>query len=264
MSRRKLIAANWKMNKTAAEAAAFIPPLRAALPRLSAVDLAVFPSFFCVRPLVEALAGTPVAVGAQDMHWEESGAFTGEVSGAMIKDAGATMVIVGHSERRHILGETNEVVARKLRAALRDGLAPILCVGELLSERDAGRERAVVEGQLESAFHALDAAVAAYVVIAYEPVWAIGTGRTAQPEDAEAMHGAVRSWLSARVGAEAALMRILYGGSVKPDNAAGLIARHDIDGFLVGGASLDPASFTAIAEAAAGTGPQVDALGPFW
>jgi triosephosphate isomerase len=252
MSRRKLIAANWKMNKTVAEATAFVPALRAAVARLAGIDLAIFPSFFCVRALADALAGTSVAVGAQDLHWEPNGAFTGEVSGAMLTDAGATMVIVGHSERRHVMGESDEIVARKLAAALRARLAPILCVGELLSERDAGNEKAVVERQLASAFQGVAEEMAARVVVAYEPVWAIGTGRTAQPDDAEAMHGAVRSWLSAHVGAEAVSMRILYGGSVNAGNAAGLIARENVDGFLVGGASLDPASFVAIAEAASG------------
>lgn len=250
MSRRSLIAANWKMNHTVATATAFVDPLRAALPRLSHVDLALFPSFFGVRALADALAGTPVAVGAQDMYWEESGAFTGEVSGAMLRDAGATMVIVGHSERRHVMGESNEIVARKLTAALRDGLGPILCVGELLTERDAGHEKAVVEKQLATAFHGMAAEVAAGVVIAYEPVWAIGTGRTASPADAESMHQSVRTWLAGHYGAIADEVRILYGGSVKPDNAAGLIDQDNVDGFLIGGASLDPASYIAIAEAA--------------
>jgi len=250
MSRRSLIAANWKMNHTVAKATEFVVPLRAALPRLTPVDLAIFPSFFCVHALAEALKGTGVAVGAQDLHWETSGAFTGEVSGEMLKDAGATMVLVGHSERRHVMGESNEIVARKLSAALRDGLVPILCVGELLSERDAGNETTVVEKQLETAFHTLAAAVAAGVVIAYEPVWAIGTGRTASPHDAESMHGSVRAWLHGRYGDVADEIRILYGGSVKPDNAAGLIAERNVDGFLIGGASLDPASYIAIAGAA--------------
>jgi triosephosphate isomerase len=251
MSRRSLIAANWKMNHTVATATEFTVPLRAALPRLSKVDLAIFPSFFCVHPLALALAGTPVAVGAQDMHWEESGAFTGEVSGTMLRDAGATMVIIGHSERRHVIGESDEWVARKLAAALRDGLTPILCVGELLSERDAGQEKSVVEKQLATAFHGMAAEVAAGVVIAYEPVWAIGTGRTASREDAESMHQSVRAWLAGHYGAIADEVRILYGGSVKPDNAAGLIDQDNVDGFLIGGASLDPASYIAIAGAAA-------------
>jgi triosephosphate isomerase len=256
MSRRPLIAANWKMNKTVAEATAFIPPLSAALPRLTPVDLALFPSFFGIPSVAAALAGTPVSVGAQDLYWEANGAFTGEVSAAMLRDAGATMVLVGHSERRHVLGEGHEVVAKKFATALREGLIPVLCVGELLAERDAGHERRVVEGQLESAFEGISAEVAATCVVAYEPVWAIGTGRTALPDDAEAMHGAVRSWLSTRVGARADSMRILYGGSVKPDNAAALIAGSQVDGFLIGGASLDPASFVAIAGAAAGANGQ--------
>jgi triosephosphate isomerase len=251
MSRRKLIAANWKMNKTIAEAMAFVPPLRAALPRLSAVELAVFPSFFGVRPLADALADAGVAVGAQDMHWEAGGAFTGEVSGAMLRDSGASMVLVGHSERRHVMGESDEVVARKLAAALRDGLTPVLCVGELLSERDAGLERAVVERQLASALHGITGEVAPRIVVAYEPVWAIGTGRTAIPQDAADMHAAVRAWLSGHFAGAAGRMRILYGGSVKPENADGLVARDHVDGFLVGGASLDPATFVAIAEAVA-------------
>jgi len=152
MSRRKLIAANWKMNKTLAEAAAFASALRAALAELTACDLVVLPSFFAVRVLADAFVRTPVAVGAQDLHWEESGAFTGEVSATMVRDAGATVVLVGHSERRHVLGESDDVVARKLAAALRAGLTPILCVGELLAEREHGRQHEVVVAQLEAAF----------------------------------------------------------------------------------------------------------------
>jgi triosephosphate isomerase len=254
MSRRRLIAANWKMNKTIAEAVAFVPPLRAALPGLSAVDLAIFPSFFAVRPLADALAGTPVAVGAQDLYWEPNGAFTGEVSTAMIHDAGARAVLVGHSERRHVLGESDEVVARKLAVALHDELAPILCVGELLKERDAGDALRVVERQLASALARVPAELASRTVVAYEPVWAIGTGRVASPQDAAEMHAAVREWLRRHHGSVADGMRILYGGSVKPGNAAGLIARENVDGFLIGGASLDPASFVAIAGSAAAAG----------
>jgi triosephosphate isomerase len=250
MSRRRLIAANWKMNKTIAEAMAFIPPLRGALPRLADVDLALFPSFFGVRAVADALAGTAVAVGAQDLHWESNGAFTGEVSAPMLRDAGASMVLVGHSERRHLLGESDEVVSRKLRASLAAGLVPVLCVGELLGERDAGRAREVVERQLDAAFAQAPAGDAARTVVAYEPVWAIGTGRTASPDDAAEMHAAVRAWLNGHLGRAAADMRILYGGSVKAENAAGLIARENVDGFLVGGASLDPAGFLAIAQAA--------------
>jgi triosephosphate isomerase len=251
MSRRRLIAANWKMNKTIADAMAFVTPLRPALERLAPVDIALFPSFFAVRPLADALDGSLVAVGAQDLYYEESGAFTGEVSGAMLRDAGATMVLVGHSERRHVLGETDETVARKFDAALRAGLTPVLCVGELIAERDAGNARAVVERQLAAAYATIAADAAVRTVVAYEPVWAIGTGRTASPDDAEEMHAAVRAWLVKTFGPGTDAIRILYGGSVKPDNAGGLIARENVDGFLVGGASLDPAGFITIAEAAA-------------
>lgn len=240
------------MNKTIAEAVAFIPPLRAALPRLASVDIALFPAFFSVPPVADALADTRVSVGAQDLCWEKNGAFTGEVSCDMVRDAGATMVLVGHSERRHVLGESDEVVARKFSAALQAGLHPILCVGELLAERDAGHARRVVERQLASAFEGIPAELAAKSVVAYEPVWAIGTGRTATPGDAAEMHAAVRSWLATRFGPMAEETQVLYGGSVKPENAGGLIAGEDVDGFLIGGASLDPASFLAIAKAASG------------
>jgi triosephosphate isomerase len=250
-TRRPLIAANWKMNKTVSEAIAFASELRSALPSLPACDLAVFPSFFAVRPLADSLAGTSVAVGAQDLHWEESGPFTGEVSAAMVRDAGATMVLVGHSERRYAMGEPLDVVRRKLAAALRGGLTPILCVGETLPEREAGRARPVVEAQLHDAFAGLSGAEAERTVVAYEPVWAIGTGRTATPGDAEQMHRAVRSWLRERFGdAVATLVRIQYGGSVRPDNAQILLSRPEVDGLLVGGASLDAASFAGIARAA--------------
>jgi triosephosphate isomerase len=256
MPRRRLIAANWKMNKAIAEAVAFVSPLRDALPKLGGVDLALFPSFFCVRPVSDELAGTTVAVGAQDMYHEKEGAFTGEVSGRMLRDAGATMVLIGHSERRHILGEQDEVVARKLGAALRDGLVPLLCVGETLAERDAGRARAVVESQLGAACDGLSPELARRVVIAYEPVWAIGTGRVASPKDAAEMHAAVRAWLLETFDTDlASHARVLYGGSVKPENASGLLASDDVDGFLIGGASLDPASYIGIAAAAAGQRP---------
>jgi len=252
MPRRTLIAANWKMNKTISEAAAFAGEIRPALAGLSACDLVIFPSFLGLRALADALAGTAVGVGAQDIFWETSGAYTGEVSAAMLRDAGAEWVLVGHSERRHGVGESNELVARKFAAALAGGLRPILCVGETLAERDAGRQVAAVEAQLVSAFAGRSAGEAARTVIAYEPVWAIGTGRTATPADAEAMHGAIRGWLESRFGADvAARMRIQYGGSVKPESARSLLERDEIDGLLVGGASLDASAFLAIARAAA-------------
>jgi triosephosphate isomerase len=251
MPRRTLIAANWKMNKTASEAAAFAAEIRPALPALAAVELVIFPSFLCLRVVADALAGTAAAVGAQDIFWEASGAYTGEVSAAMVKDGGAAWVLVGHSERRHVIGESNEVVGRKFAAALAGGLSPILCVGETLAERDGGRQAEVVRAQLESAFAGCSAAQAARAAIAYEPVWAIGTGRAARPADADEMHRAIRAWLAGRFGADtAAGIRIQYGGSVKPESARDLLEREEIDGLLVGGASLDAGSFAAIARAA--------------
>ncbi len=251
--RRKLIAANWKMHKTRDEARAFAEALRERLDGVRHVDLAVFPPFFAVPVVARALRDTPVIVGAQDLWYADSGAFTGEVSPAMVRDAGAGAVIVGHSERRHVIGESDELVARKLEAALDAGLVAVLCVGERLEEREAGRERDVVGGQLEAALAGLDAARLERVVVAYEPVWAIGTGRTATPEDAEAMHAFVRAWVSERFGGPVgSALRIQYGGSVKPANAAGLLQRNEIDGALVGGASLEVDSFVAIAAAAPG------------
>jgi triosephosphate isomerase len=245
--RRKLIAANWKMNKTIGEAEAFARELSGSLEGHSRCDLLVCPPFFAVSAVAQALSGTGVAVGAQDLYWEPSGAFTGEVSGTMVTDAGASYVLVGHSERRHVMGEDNATVARKLRAALDATLTPILCVGELLDEREAGTHEHVVADQLETALGSLGSGEAARVVIAYEPVWAIGTGKTATPDDAEGMHGFIRQSLRERFGDVAEEMRIQYGGSVKPDNARDLLERDDIDGALVGGASLQVASFLGIA-----------------
>lgn len=253
MSRPELIAANWKMNKTIAQAVSFAGELRAALPGAPTHrDVVVIPSFFAVRPVVEALAGARAWVGAQDLHWEKSGAFTGEVSADMVRDAGAMYALVGHSERRHGMGETDAVVAKKLVAALGAGLTAILCVGETLSEREGDLQAHVVERQLSVAFHGLGVDDARSVVIAYEPVWAIGTGRTASPDDAVAMHRTIRSWIQGRFGAPIAkAMRIQYGGSVTPANAGDLLSRDEVDGLLVGGASLELASFLGIVRAAA-------------
>ncbi len=252
MSRAKLIAANWKMNKTVSEAVAFAGELRAALPTIPAhCDIVVIPTFFGVRPVVDALAGGRAWVGAQDVFWEKSGAFTGEVSADMVRDAGAMYVLVGHSERRHGMGETDVVVGKKLAAALSVGLTPILCVGETLSERESGLETHVVERQLSVAFTGRTEDDARGTVIAYEPVWAIGTGKTARAEDAVTMHRAIRAWIQGRFGAPIArAIRIQYGGSVNAANAADLLSREEVDGLLVGGASLDVGSFVAIARAA--------------
>ena len=244
MRRRKLIAANWKMNKRVSDALAFADAFRPLMAGLPDCELIVFPSFFCVRPLADALVGSGVAVGAQDLYWEPAGAFTGEVSAAMLLDAGASHVLVGHSERRHVLGETDAVVARKLHAALDAGLTPILCVGETLAERESGREHEVVTRQLAAALAGRDVADAGRTVVAYEPVWAIGTGRTATPDDAEAMHCAIRAWLTGTFGpACSAAARIQYGGSARAENAGELLSRGEIDGLLVGGrASTRPPS----------------------
>jgi triosephosphate isomerase len=245
--RRKLIAANWKMNKTIAQAEAFAAELAGAPGAAGGCDLLVIPPFFAVPAVARALDGTGVAVGAQDIFYEESGAFTGEISGSMIADAGATYALVGHSERRHVIGEDNAIVARKLRAALDCSLTPILCVGELIDEREAGNHEAVVGEQLRVAFGGWSADDAARVVIAYEPVWAIGTGKTATPDDADAMHGFIRGHIRGVFGDVADTIRIQYGGSVKPDNAVSLLGREDIDGALVGGASMEVTSFLGIA-----------------
>ena len=253
MPRARLIAANWKMHKSISEAVEYAQEMRTALPTLPAsCDVVLIPSFFAVRPVVEALAGARAWVGAQNLHWEARGAFTGEVSAAMVKDAGAMYVLVGHSERRHGLAETDPIVAKKLGAALGAGLTPILCVGETLSEREGGLEDQVVERQLAVAFGDKSAEDARSTVIAYEPVWAIGTGHTAKVSDAVTMHRTIRAWVRERFGTPIAkALRIQYGGSVNPSNAADLLASDEVDGLLVGGASLDLASFLGIARAVA-------------
>ena len=230
-----LIAGNWKMYKTASETGEFCRALRDALDALEGVEVAVCPSFTGLAPAVQALAGTEIAVAAQNVHWEAEGAFTGEVSAPMLADLGVYGAIVGHSERRQYFGETDETVARRAAAALDAGLSVIACVGELEEERERGETDDVLQRQL-SALEAHD-----NLVIAYEPVWAIGTGKTATPELAQEAHAFVKSLLDAPV---------LYGGSVKVDNAAELLAQPDVDGALVGGASLEVDSFVAICRAA--------------
>ncbi len=254
MSRRKLIAANWKMYKTIGEADDFVDALKhdARLGKLNC-DLAIAPQFLALSAVADGLIDTTVAVGGQDVYVANEGAFTGEISPGMLKDAGAKFVIVGHSERRHVLGEGDDLVAEKLRAAHGAGLKVILCVGEKIEQREAGHEIEVVQKQLQSALAGFSASDIGGVVIAYEPVWAIGTGKTATPADAVAMHRAIRSWIAAHANDEvAATVRIQYGGSVKPANAAELLAEDEIDGALIGGASLDPGSFLDIALACPG------------
>jgi len=246
--RTPYIAANWKMHKTVAEAAAFVDAL---LPRIAATrhDVVICPSFLALGEVVERSRGSAVRVAAQNMHEAESGAFTGEVSAPMLVEAGVDAVVLGHSERRGHFNETDEALAAKLPAALAAGLEPILCIGESEEARDGGQTEAVLERRLRADLAQVEGGRLAEVVIAYEPIWAIGTGRTATPEQAQQACAFIRDVLRER-GAAADSVRILYGGSVKPANAAELLAQEDIDGALVGGASLDPEEFGAIVEAA--------------
>jgi len=245
-----LIAGNWKMYKTVSEGVAFARELKEAVAGLDGVEVAVCPSFTALAAVAGELSGSAVAVGAQDVYWAEEGAFTGEISPAMLLDAGCRYVIVGHSERRQYFQETDENVNRKAGAALAHGLVPIVCVGELLLEREAGVTEEVVRRQTTGALKDLTPAQVAGLVIAYEPVWAIGTGRTATDADAQQVIALIRAQVRESFGAEAAeRVRIQYGGSVKPDNAAGLMSQPDIDGALVGGASLKVESFAGIVRA---------------
>jgi triosephosphate isomerase len=246
--RRPLIAGNWKMYKTIPEAVALAREVAAgAGPELGEVEVLVAPPFTALHAVKQALAGSAVGLSGQNMYWEGEGAFTGEVSPLMLRDAGCTHVILGHSERRQVFGETDEGVARKAAAALAQALTPILCVGETLAERESGRTMEVVERQVERGLRALSPDQVAGLVIAYEPVWAIGTGRTATPAQAQELHAFIRKRVATSHGEPAAeAARILYGGSVKPDNIGALMAEPDIDGALVGGASLVAASFLKI------------------
>jgi triosephosphate isomerase len=246
--RTPYIAANWKMNKTIAEAAEFVDAL---LPRIAATrcDVVICPSFISLSEVVERSRGSAVRVAAQNMHEEESGAFTGEVSAPMLAEVDVEAVVLGHSERRQYFGETDAALARKVPAALAAGLEPILCVGETEAARDGGETEAVLERQLQADLAGVDSLALSRVVIAYEPVWAIGTGRTATPEQAQEACAFIRDVLRMR-GAAADDIRILYGGSVKPANAAELLSKPDVDGALVGGAALDATDFAGIVEAA--------------
>jgi triosephosphate isomerase len=250
--RMTIVAANWKMYKTPGEVAPYFDAFDRARDRTGPAQLVFFPSFPLLPAAAEALAaGGGLELGGQNCHWEAEGAYTGEVSPVTLAAVGARWVLVGHSERRHLFAETDETCALKLRAALAHGLRPMLCVGETLEEREAGRARSVVLRQLTRAADGLDRQGYGRLAIAYEPVWAIGTGRTAVPEDAQEMHAAVREALGTIATPElAGSISILYGGSVKPDNAGALLSQPDVDGALVGGASLDPRGFAAIAAAA--------------
>ncbi len=247
MSRRPFIAGNWKLHKTLAEARTLVRALREEIDVLEAVDVAVAPPTTALHSVAQALDGSPIRLAAQNTHHEMTGAFTGEVSPLLLADVGCHLCIVGHSERRRLFGETNAGVRAKAGALLEQGVSPIVCVGERLEEREAGHTLEVVLEQVDAALKglALDR-----VIVAYEPVWAIGTGRTASPQDAQEVHAAIRERLQATHGPVAREVRILYGGSVKPTNAAELLAQPDIDGALVGGASLQAETFVPIVQAA--------------
>lgn len=253
--RRKLFAANWKMNLTPAEGRTLIAAIRADLDRDAAMlardrDVMIAPPFLSIPAAAQALAGSSIALGAQNMHFESKGAFTGEISAAMLRFFAVSYVIVGHSERRHIFMEDDDSVGRRAAAVAAARMTPILCIGETAEERDAGRTVDVVLRQLQQGLSHFSPDDAHNVVIAYEPVWAIGTGRTATPEQAQAVHGAIREALGDQVGrTAAAVVRILYGGSVTAENVDTLMAKPDIDGALVGGASLKADSFACIVRA---------------
>jgi triosephosphate isomerase (TIM) len=243
--RRPLIAGNWKMYKTVPQAVALVEAILAGLETEN--EVVVAPPFTALHAVAPLLRGRPLALAGQHMHEPNEGAFTGEVSPVMLRDVGCTHVILGHSERRQLFGETDEGVGRKTKAAFAQGLTPIACVGETLAERESDRTMEVVERQVERALRALTPEQVAAGVVAYEPVWAIGTGRNATPEQAEEVHAAIRRLVARSHGdPAAAAVRILYGGSVKPDNIASLMAQPDVDGALVGGASLEAASFLRI------------------
>jgi len=245
--RRPVIAGNWKMYKTATETRAFFQAFAPQVSNSTHCDIIVAPPFTALPAAIECTRDTSIGIAAQNLHWEREGAFTGEVSAHMLVDAGCRAVIIGHSERRQFFGETDDSVHRKTKSALEAGLTPIVCVGELLAEREGNLTEAVLKRQFEGGLGALTPAEFSRILIAYEPVWAIGTGRTATPEIAAQAHRYIRRVAESRFTSEhASELRILYGGSVKPENIKGLMLQSEIDGALVGGASLDPKSFGAI------------------
>ena len=245
-----LVVGNWKMNTRREDAVALARAVSEAVGDPGAVGVAVCPPAVWLSEVGEALSGSAVALGAQNMHGADEGAYTGEVAAPMLADLGCRFVILGHSERRQLFGETDAGVGEKVQQALRHGLVPIVCVGETLDEREAGHAEAVVTRQLDAALEGVTLADSDDLVVAYEPVWAIGTGRTAAPEDAQAIHAVLRARMRELLGETGADVQLLYGGSVKPANAADLFAQPDLDGGLIGGASLDADSFAAIVAAA--------------
>jgi triosephosphate isomerase len=245
--RTPFIAGNWKMFKTVAEAAAFVTDLRAAVKNARGVQVVVGPPFTAIHAAAQAARGSNIEVSAQDLHWEKQGAFTGEISATMIKEAGATYVIVGHSERRQLFGETDAIVNRKVQSAIAQALTPIMCIGETLDERERSETLAVLDRQIKGGLDGVTAEQVAALVIAYEPVWAIGTGRNATAAQAGEAHAHIRMRLRQWFGGDTAdKCRVIYGGSVKPDNIRELIAEPEVDGALVGGASLEVKGFAEI------------------
>jgi triosephosphate isomerase len=247
MARKTIIAGNWKMNKTAAEGKALVEALKPLVAGAKDVDVVVCPPFTTLSAVIAAAAGSNVKVGAQNIHWAANGAFTGEISAEMLKDVGVEYVIIGHSERRQYFGETDATVNQRLKAALAAGLKPMVCIGETLEEREGNRTEAVIDTQIKGGLDGITPAQVAALVIAYEPVWAIGTGKTATPAMAQETHAYIRQVVGQLFGpAAAAGVRIQYGGSMKPDNAKELLSQPDIDGGLIGGASLKAADFAGI------------------
>ena len=245
--RKPIIAGNWKMNNTVAAGTALVKELAPLVKDNNAVDIVVCPTFTALAAVCEAVKGTNIHVGAQNVHWEKSGAFTGEISAEMLTELGVEYVVIGHSERREMFGETDEYVNKRAKAALAAGITPIICCGETLETREAGTTNDFVSGQIKAALEGLTAQQVASLVIAYEPIWAIGTGKSASQDDAQKMCKVVRDVVAADFGQEVAdKVRVQYGGSVKPENVAEYMACPDVDGALVGGASLDPESFLAL------------------
>ena len=251
--RRVIIAGNWKMYKTISEAISLVTLLKRSVYKEENIDIVVCPPFTALGEVNEVLSGSNIILGAQDVYWESQGAYTGEISPLMLKELGCKFVIVGHSERRNYFNETNEMVNKKAKAALAAGLSPIVCVGERLDQREAGRTFEIVKDHIENSLAGFNKQEILRTIIAYEPVWAIGTGRTATPEQAQEVHSFIRRLLEERYDKDTArATRIQYGGSVKPDNITSLIIKEDIDGALVGGASLDAEKFSQIVKGAGG------------
>lgn len=249
MKRKPMIAGNWKMNMTAKDAKQLVADIlkNTSDVKRGEVDILVAPPYTALSSVSEILTSSSIFLAGQNMYWEEKGAFTGEISPVMLKDVGCSHVIIGHSERRQYFGESNDTVNKKLISAFSHGLIPILCVGESLEEREAGQTTSIIEEELERGLNGLTSKQLKSMIIAYEPIWAIGTGRTASPEQAEEVHSFIRGWIKSRGGGETSeAVQILYGGSVKPENIEGLMAMKNIDGGLVGGASLKADSFSQI------------------